>query len=299
MTTVLTDQFELDYRTIEETAKELYIRALKILPPQVKRGFERLQRDETDGTAKTILGTMVENIAVAERTRNLLCQDTGIPIYNVVIGRDVRLDGVALKEALRRGAERATREHPLRSSVVHPITRINEQTSCGRGIPVINVDFDDSARQIRIEMIPKGSGSENGSFLQMLIPAQGIDGIKTFVIDKVIELGGRVCPPTIVGVGVGGTSDVCMHLAKVAATRPLGSACEDPEGEKLEKMLSIAVNSLGIGPQGLGGRGTSFAVHVETVATHITMNPVAVNIQCHSARRASAVISADGIEYGF
>jgi tartrate/fumarate subfamily iron-sulfur-dependent hydro-lyase alpha chain len=241
----------------------------------------------------------VENIAVAERTRNLLCQDTGIPIYNVVVGRDVRLDGVALKEALRRGAERATREHPLRSSVVHPITRINEQTSCGRGIPVINVDFDDSARQIRIEMIPKGSGSENGSFLQMLIPAQGIDGIKTFVIDKVIELGGRVCPPTIVGVGVGGTSDLCMHLAKVAATRPLGSACEDPEGEKLEKMLSIAVNSLGIGPQGLGGRGTSFAVHVETAATHITMNPVAVNIQCHSARRASAVISADGIEYGF
>jgi fumarate hydratase subunit alpha/L(+)-tartrate dehydratase alpha subunit len=299
MTTVLADQFELDYRTIEETAKELYIRALKILPPQVKRGFERLQRDETDGTAKTILGTMVENIAVAERTRNLLCQDTGIPIYNVVVGRDVRLDGVALKEALRRGAERATREHPLRSSVVHPITRINEQTSCGRGIPVINVDFDDSARQIRIEMIPKGSGSENGSFLQMLIPAQGIDGIKTFVVDKVIELGGRVCPPTIVGVGVGGTSDVCMHLAKVAATRPLGSACEDPEGEKLEKMLSIAVNSLGIGPQGLGGRGTSFAVHVETAATHITMNPVAVNIQCHSARRASAVISADGIEYGF
>lgn len=299
MTTVLADQFELDYRTIEETAKELYIRALKILPPQVKRGFERLQRDETDGTAKTILGTMVENIAVAERTRNLLCQDTGIPIYNVVVGRDVRLDGVALKEALRRGAERATREHPLRSSVVHPITRINEQTSCGRGIPVINVDFDDSARQIRIEMIPKGSGSENGSFLQMLIPAQGIDGIKTFVVDKVIELGGRVCPPTIVGVGVGGTSDVCMHLAKVAATRPLGSACEDPEGEKLEKMLSIAVNSLGIGPQGLGGRGTSFAVHVETAATHITMNPVAVNIQCHSARRASAVISAEGIEYGF
>ena len=196
-------------------------------------------------------------------------------------------------------AERATREHPLRSSVVHPITRINEQTSCGRGIPVINVGFDDSARQIRIEMIPKGSGSENGSFLQMLIPAQGIDGIKTFVVDKVIELGGRVCPPTIVGVGVGGTSDVCMHLAKVAATRPLGSACEDPEGEKLEKMLSIAVNSLGIGPQGLGGRGTSFAVHVETAATHITMNPVAVNIQCHSARRASAVISAQGVSYGF
>ena len=293
------DLYEPDIAEIETTARELYIRALKILPPQVKRGFARLDRDEDDPTAKTILKTMIDNIAVAERTRNLLCQDTGIPIYNVLIGRDVQVDGVALKSAIRRGVERATREHPLRSSVVHPLTRINEQTSCGRLIPVINIDFCEAPGQLRLEMIPKGSGSENGSFLKMLIPADGADGIKTFVIDRVMEVGGRVCPPTIVGVGVGGTSDLCMHLAKVAATRPLGSACEDPEGEKLEKMLSIAVNSLGIGPQGLGGRGTSFAVHVETAATHITMNPVAVNIQCHSARRATAVLSASGIEYGF
>lgn len=293
------DLFEPDLATIEDAARELYIRALKILPPQIKRGFARLDRDEDDPTAKTILKTMIDNIAVAERTRNLLCQDTGIPIYNVTIGRDLRVDGVALKAAIRRGVERATREHPLRSSVVHPLTRVNEQTSCGRLIPVITIDFDDAPGQLRLEMIPKGSGSENGSFLKMLIPADGADGIKTFVIDRVMEVGGRVCPPTIVGVGVGGTSDLCMHLAKVAATRPLGSACEDPEGEKLEKMLSIAVNSLGIGPQGLGGRGTSFAVHVETAATHITMNPVAVNIQCHSARRATAVLSADGVEYGF
>ena len=118
---------------------------------------------------------------------------------------------------------------------------------------MINIDFDDAPRQVRIEMIPKGSGSENGSFLKMLIPADGVDGIKTYVVDRIMEVGGRVCPPTIVGVGIGGTSDLCMHLAKVAATRPLGSACADPEGEKLEKMLSIAVNSLGIGPQGLGG----------------------------------------------
>ena len=293
------DVFELDHVLVEDIAKDLYVRALKILPPQVKRGFARLDRDEDDPTAKTILKTMIDNIAVAERTRNLLCQDTGIPIYNVTIGRDVRVDGVALKSAIRRGVERATREHPLRSSVVHPITRVNEQTSCGRLVPVINIDFDDAPGQVRIEMIPKGSGSENGSFLKMLIPADGVDGIKAFVIDRVMEVGGRVCPPTIVGVGVGGTSDLCMHLAKVAATRPLGSACEDSEGEKLEKMLSNAVNSLGIGPQGLGGRGTSFAVHVETAATHITMNPVAVNIQCHSARRASAVISAGGVEHGF
>jgi fumarate hydratase subunit alpha/L(+)-tartrate dehydratase alpha subunit len=148
-------------------------------------------------------------------------------------------------------------------------------------------------------MIPKGSGSENGSFLRMCVPAEGIDGIKTFVVDKVIEAGGKVCPPTIVGVGVGGTADLCIHLAKIAATRPLGSVCDDKEGAKLERELTAAVNSLGIGPQGLGGDSTAFAVHVETAATHITMNPVAVNIQCHSARRATATFTPSAIEYGF
>ena len=118
-------------------------------------------------------------------------------------------------------------------------------------------------------------------------------------VDKVIELGGRVCPPTIVGVGIGGTSDLCMHLAKIAATRPLGTSCADPEGAAIEAELSEAVNELGIGPQGLGGWATAFRVHVEIAATHITMNPVAVNMQCHSARRARATFSTRGVEYGF
>jgi fumarate hydratase subunit alpha/L(+)-tartrate dehydratase alpha subunit len=150
-----------------------------------------------------------------------------------------------------------------------------------------------------IEMIPKGSGSENNSWLKMAIPADGVDAIKTFVIDCVLEAGGKTCPPTIVGVGVGGTADLCVHLAKQAATRALGSRCEDPEGAKLEDALGKAVNMLGVGPQGLGGDSTAFAVHVETAATHITMNPVAVNMQCHSARRARATFLPGGIEYGF
>jgi fumarate hydratase subunit alpha/L(+)-tartrate dehydratase alpha subunit len=292
-------RLHVDPEAVEEAAKLLYIRALKVLPDDIKQGFKRLDTSESDRTAKTILATMIENIAVAERTDNLLCQDTGIPIYNVVIGRDVDVDGVTLKAAIRRGVERATKEHPLRSSVVHPITRKNEQNSCGTGIPVINIDFSDRPHELRLEMIPKGSGSENGSFLKMCIPADGVDGVKTFVIDRVMEAGGKVCPPTIVGVGVGGTSDLCMHLAKVAATRPLGSTCGDPEGARLEKMLSDAVNALGIGPQGLGGDSTAFAVHVELAATHITMNPVAVNIQCHSARRATATFTPKGVEIGF
>jgi fumarate hydratase subunit alpha/L(+)-tartrate dehydratase alpha subunit len=284
---------------VEEAAKELYVRALKLLPPDVKGGFERLSRTETDATARGILGVMVKNIAVAEATDNLLCQDTGIPIYNVAIGRGVEVDGMALKDAIRRGCERATREHPLRSSVVHPVTRKNEHSSCGRGVPVIHFDFTDAPDTLTIEMIPKGSGSENNSWLRMAIPAEGVDAIKAFVVDCVLDAGGKTCPPTIVGVGVGGTADLCVHLAKVAATRPLGSACDDPEGAKLEAELSRAVNALGVGPQGLGGDSTAFAVHVETAATHITMNPVAVNMQCHSARRARATFTPAGVSFGF
>jgi fumarate hydratase subunit alpha len=290
---------KIDPRQVEDAAKELYIRALKRLPPDVKQGFAALAGSETDASAKRMLGTMIRNIAVAEDTDNLLCQDTGIPVYNVLIGRGVEVDGVALKEAIRRGCERATREHPLRSSVVHPVTRKNEHSSCGRGVPVLNIDFSPEQEVLSIEMIPKGSGSENNSWLRMAVPAEGVDAIKTFVVDCVLDAGGKTCPPTIVGVGIGGTADLCVHLAKIAATRPIGSHCEDAEGAKLEAELTRAVNTLGVGPQGLGGDSTAFAVHVETAATHITMNPVAVNMQCHSARRARATFSAKGVEYGF
>ena len=292
----------IDPQTIEFAAKELYIRALKILPDDVKEGFAALAARESAPTAQSVLGTMIKNIAVAEATDNLLCQDTGIPIYNVTLGRGVEFgadDGVALKAAIRRGCERATREHPLRSSIVHPLTRKNEQTSCGIEVPVVHLDVAEDFEGLKIEMIPKGSGSENNSWLKMAVPAEGIDAVKTFVVDCVLDAGGRTCPPTIVGVGVGGTADLCVHLAKRAAIRPLGTHCADPEGARLEEELSAAVNLLGVGPQGLGGDSTAFAVHVELAATHITMNPVAVNMQCHSARRASATITPEGVRYGF
>ena len=290
---------KIDLKQVEEASKEIYIRALKLLPPDIKEGFKRLDASETNATGKAILGTMIRNITVAEANTNLLCQDTGIPIYNVVIGSGVEIDGFQLKQAITKGCARATKEHPLRSSVVHPTTRQNEHTSCGRGVPVINIDFSDKPDELSIEMIPKGSGSEFNSWLKMALPADGIDAIKTFVIDCVLEAGGKTCPPTIVGVGVGGTADLCVHLSKVAATRPLGTACTDAEGAKLEKELSAVVNKLGVGPQGLGGDSTSFAVHIETAATHITLNPVAVNMQCHSARRSRATFTPQGLSYGF
>ena len=291
--------FQVDLEVVENAAKELYIRALKSLPPDIKTGFTKLSATERNTTAQSILSTMIKNISVAEQTDNLLCQDTGIPIYNVWIGRDVQVDGVLLRAAIRKGCERATREYPLRSSVVHPITRKNEHTSCGLNVPVIHFDFTDIPGLLRIEMIPKGSGSENNSYLRMAIPAEGLAAVKTFVIDSVLASGGKTCPPTIVGVGIGGTSDLCIALAKKAATRPLGTACSDPEGASLERDLSQAVNQLGVGPQGLGGDSTSFAVHIEMAATHITMNPVAVNMQCHSARRARADITSAGTIFDY
>ena len=134
-------KLHIDIPAVEEAAKLLYIRALKVLPDDIKQGFKRLDAREGDGTAKTILATMIENIAVAERTDNLLCQDTGIPIYNVAIGAGVEVDGYALKQAIAKGCERATREYPFRSSVVHPVTRHNEHSSCGRAVPVVHIDF--------------------------------------------------------------------------------------------------------------------------------------------------------------
>lgn len=290
---------ELQMDLVEEACKELYIRALKVLPDDVKAGIDRLDRTETDSRAQVVLKTMITNIAVAEREDNLLCQDTGLPIYNVKIGRNVQVDGMGLKAAIRKGCERATTEYPLRSSVVHPITRKNNHTSCGIDMPAIHIDFFGDADTVEIEMVPKGSGSENNSFLKMAIPADGINGVKAFVIESVVSAGGKTCPPTIVGVGIGGTSDQCVAMAKRAATRALGSICIDEEGAKLEKELSAAVNQLGIGPQGLGGDGTAFAVHVELAHTHITLNPVAVNMQCHSARRARATFTPKGVTYGF
>jgi fumarate hydratase subunit alpha/L(+)-tartrate dehydratase alpha subunit len=289
----------VDLAQVEEAAKSLYIRALKMLPPDIKAGFDRLAAAESGATAKRVLATMMTNIDVAERTDNLLCQDTGVPIYNLRIGRGVLVDGQALKQAVRAGCERATREYPLRSSVVHPLTRQNNHTSCGIEVPVIHIDFSDEPGVLDMQMVPKGSGSENNSFLKMAVPAEGVDAIKTFVIDCVLAAGGKTCPPTIVGVGLGGTSDLAVALAKRAATRPLGSVCADADGAALEARLSQVVNRLGVGPQGLGGDATAFAVHIELAHTHITMNPIAVNMQCHSARRASARLTAAGVEYGF
>jgi fumarate hydratase subunit alpha/L(+)-tartrate dehydratase alpha subunit len=284
----------VDPSAIEEAAKQLYIRALKLLPPDVKAGFGALAARETDARATGILGVMVKNIAVAEATDNLLCQDTGIPIYNVVIGRDVAVDGIALKEAIRRGCERATREHPLRSSVVHPVTRRNEHSSCGRGVPVINVDFSDAPDTLAIEMVPKGSGSENNSWLRMAVPAEGV-ARSSASSSTACSRPAASLPPTIVGVGVGGTADRTC-ISRVAGTRPLGKILRGSRGAaRAEDARREPARRRAAGARRRFDRVRGAR---RDAATHITMNPVAVNMQCHSAA-APGDLHSRWRQYGF
>jgi tartrate/fumarate subfamily iron-sulfur-dependent hydro-lyase alpha chain len=291
---------ELDDQIVEDAAKELYIRALKYLPPDVTAALEKAYARETDDIAKRILKTILQNIDIARKAKSLICQDTGLPIFFVKIGSRFVVDGARIAAALERGVRRATLEHPFRGSSTHPLTRKNPQTSVGKGLPIIHWEFEADSEVLDILMVPKGSGSENMSTMRMLIPADGVKAIKKFVVDTVVESGGNPCPPGIIGVGIGGTSDLVAVLAKKAICRPVGSSNPDPELAEMEDELLKSINATGIGPMGLGGDTTALAVHIESAYTHITQNPVAVNTQCWAARRMRAKIDRDGnVEYGY
>jgi fumarate hydratase subunit alpha/L(+)-tartrate dehydratase alpha subunit len=291
---------QFSYQLVEDTAKELYIRALKILPPDVRAALKKASEKETHPTAKEIFKTILANVEVADRDDMLICQDTGLPIYLVKVGSKFPVDGARVASALKEGAKRATVEHPFRGSSTHPVTRLNPQTSVGEGLPIIYWDFVAESDCLDILMVPKGSGSENMSAMKMFIPADGVAVIKKFVVDTVLQSGSNPCPPGVIGVGIGGTADLVAKLAKEAIARPVGSHNHDPFFAKMEDELYEAINSLGLGPMGLGGDVTTLAVHIEWAHTHITQNPVAVNTQCWPARRARAKIYPDGrVEYGF
>jgi fumarate hydratase subunit alpha/L(+)-tartrate dehydratase alpha subunit len=288
------------YPLVENTCRDLYIQSLKEIPPDIVEAIRKAAARETKEVAKRIFAHYLQSIDLGRNQNMIVCQDTGIPIYWVDIGSNLRLDGARVTEAITRGTERATREHPLRSSIVSPLQRQNRQTSTGERIPIIHYDFVAESNILDILFMPKGSGSENMSFMKMLVPADGVNGIKKFVLEHVVGAGAKPCPPTIVGIGIGGSSDLCMAMAKRATARPLGTSNSDPEMAALEAELFDAINQTGIGPQGLGGNTTALAVHIESAWTHITCNPVAVNMQCWRAERRRAKLSADGkVEFGF
>ena len=287
------------YDVIEDACRDLYIRALKDIPQDVRAGLQQGHDAEIRAgqkTASKVMLTVLENVKLADEQDMMVCQDTGLAIYKVLVGQHFpELDMVELKRRIKIAAERATSEHPLRSNTVHPLTRKNTQTNTGQGIPVIKIDFVESSDALEIWMAPKGSGSENMSFLRMLKPADGLKGIKKFVLECVFDSGANPCPPTIVGIGIGGTSDLAAVMAKEASSfRKVGTHNADPLVADLEKELLNLINQTGIGPQGLGGVTTAMAVNIEWAHTHISQLPVAVNMQCWRGERACATIDADG-----
>src|SRR5437764_6381426 len=208
------------YDTIEDAARNLYLKALKDIPKDVRAGLKKGYDAETlagEQTASKVMLTVLKNIELADEKDMMVCQDTGLPIYKLYVGNRLHLDLAEVKNRLRVACERATREYPLRSNSVHPLTRKNTQTNTGQGIPIVKIDFVADSDTIEMWMAPKGSGSENMSFLRMLKPADGVKAVKKFVLECVFDSGANPCPPTIVGVGLSGTSDVAAALAKEAS----------------------------------------------------------------------------------
>jgi fumarate hydratase subunit alpha len=260
------------------------------LPADVVSALRRAEEQETVETARVQLRTILENIDAAGRLRRPMCQDTGVHFF-FVTGRMI----AGMEESIRRGVARATEEIPLRPNAVHPLNRKNSGTNVAVGLPHISYRPSEEGFT-QITVLPKGAGSENMSALAMLNPAQGTKGIKEFVLDAVVRAGGQPCPPIIVGLGIGGSADIACALAKSALLRPLDQVTEDPLLRELEEELHEALNMTGIGPMGLGGKATVLGVRSALAYCHTASLPVAVNLQCWAARRASVRIYADGRE---
>jgi fumarate hydratase subunit alpha len=285
-------------KAVEDAAAYLYVWALKDIPQDLRDAIQEARERETSTPGQRVLDTIIRNVGVADEQNTLVCQDTGIAVYYCRVGEHFPVHPARIYEALYDGTVRATEEHPLRSNTVHTLTRENTGANVGHRVPIVHWDFVPDWDGLDVKCVPKGSGSESMSFLKMCTPADGVAGIKRFVLDSIVGAGGKPCPPGIVGVGIGGSADYAMHLAKEAIARPVGTSNPDPEVAKLEEDLFELLNETGIGPMGLGGDVTVLDVHVEHADTHMTLNPVAVNYQCWAARRATAHVSADGtVEY--
>ena len=281
-----------------EAAAHLYVWALKDIPQDLRDALTAARERETSVTGIRVLETIQRNVEIADEQDNLVRQDTGIAVYYCRVGEHFPLHPARIQAALKAGTERATVEHPLRSNTVHTLTRENTGANVGYRVPILHWDFVPDWDGLDVKCVPKGSGSENMTFLKMLVPADGVAGIKRFVLDSIVGAGGKPCPPGIVGIGLGGSADYAMHLAKEAIARPVGSRNPDPLVAQLEDELYELLNETGIGPMGLGGDVTVLQCHIEHADTHMTLNPVAVNYQCWAARRATAHIAADGtIDY--
>ena len=273
--------------TIRDTVERLFLEASTVLGKDVLGALKKAASAEKTDLGRFALERIIENARVAREGCLPLCQDTGMAVVFLEIGQDVHVTGGNLYDAVQEGVRRAYRKGHLRKSICDPLSRVNTQDNTPA---VIHTEVVPGGR-IRLMVMPKGGGSENMSSVSMLLPTAGIEGIRRLIVDRVREAGPNPCPPTIVGVGIGGTIEQAALLAKKALLRPLGQRNRrDKRLAKLEVETLKEINNLGIGPQGYGGRSTSLAVHVEMMPCHIASLPVAINIQCHAARHKEAII---------
>jgi len=279
---------EIGYQEIVDTVARLSMEANYYLGEDLLAALCRAKEEEESPLGREVLDQILENAQVAAEERMPLCQDTGMTVVYLELGQEVHLVGGDLTEAVNEGVRRGYEEGYLRNSVVE--RPFSARTNTKDNTPaVIHTEIVPGDR-LKITLFPKGGGSENMSYLKMLSPATGRQGVIDFVVESVDKSGANPCPPTIVGVGIGGTADKAMDLAKRSLLREVGAPSPDPEVAELERDILEAVNRLGIGPMGFGGRVTSLAVHVETFPCHIASLPVGVNLQCHSARHKNAVL---------
>ena len=279
---------DIDCRLITETVSSLFKEACFNLPSDVLSALEHARENEISPAARGVLETIIENATIASTDGIPLCQDTGVAVVFLEIGQDVHVTGGNLYSAVQDGVRRAYDKGYLRKSLVG--SPFSSRINTGDNTPaIIHTDIVPGDK-LAITAMPKGGGAENMSRLAMLLPADGRSGVIDFVVRTVDESGGNPCPPLIIGVGIGGTAEYSLLLAKKALLRTTGDLNPDRENAELEKEILDKVNSLGIGPMGFGGLTTALAVHVETHPAHIASLPVAVNLQCHSARQKKAVL---------
>ncbi|OGW12897.1 MAG: fumarate hydratase [Nitrospinae bacterium RIFCSPLOWO2_12_39_16] len=272
-------------KEITEAVKNLCMEANYNLPEDVLQAFDRGLETEESPVGKAVLNALKKNAEIARDERIPICQDTGFSVFFVDVGQDVHIEGGSLSDAINEGVRQGYKEGYLRKSICDAFTRKNT----GDNTPaVINYDIVPGDK-IKIICAPKGGGSSNMSRVTMLKPADGIEGIKNYVIQRVLESGSNPCPPVVVGVGIGGTLEKAAQIATKALLRPIGSTNPDPVLKEIEEDLLKKINDLGMGPEGFGGRFYAMAVHIEKFPCHIASLPVAVNISCHASRHKEIV----------
>ncbi len=272
---------------ITDTVAQLCIDACHLLPDNLIQGFHHAAETEVSPLGKFVLLKLIDNDRIARENQVSYCHDTGLTIVFVELGQDVHVHGGSFEEAVQAGVRKGYAEGFMRKSVVSdPLLRINSNDNTPAVVHTEIVPGD----QIHFTVVPKGGGSENWSTMKFLLPGEGAEGVKKFVLSAIEAAGGAACPPLTVGVGIGGSFDKVTAIAKKAILRDIGDHHPEPHIAQLEAELLALINQTGIGPQGFGGSTTALWCAVETYACHITALPVAVNIQCHASRRATATI---------